>query len=75
MDRAITRDTRRPPGSEGGAGILRLQFQPGARKRHPAAYDATARKLVQLFIDNFGQFEDSVDRSVRDTAAAASAHA
>ena len=33
-----------------------------------AAYDATARKLVGQFIDNFAQFEDSVDAGVREAA-------
>ncbi len=34
----------------------------------PAAYDAQAKKLVQLFIDNFAQFEMHVDASVRQAA-------
>jgi phosphoenolpyruvate carboxykinase (ATP) len=33
-----------------------------------AAYDATAQKLVQLFIDNFAQFESHVDEGVRQAA-------
>jgi phosphoenolpyruvate carboxykinase (ATP) len=33
-----------------------------------AAFDATAQKLVQLFIDNFAQFEEHVDQNVRDSA-------
>ena len=33
-----------------------------------AAYDATARKLVGQFIDNFAQFEDAVDAGVREAA-------
>ena len=32
------------------------------------AYDATAHKLVQLFVDNFAQFEAHVDQGVRDAA-------
>ena len=32
------------------------------------AYDATAKKLVGLFIDNFAQFESHVDESVRQAA-------
>jgi len=32
------------------------------------AYDATAQKLVQLFVDNFAQFEAHVDESVRQAA-------
>ncbi len=31
-------------------------------------YDATARKLVQLFVDNFEPFADHVDQGVRDAA-------
>ena len=34
-------------------------------------YDATAAKLVQLFVDNFAQFEAHVDESVRQAAPAA----
>lgn len=33
-----------------------------------AAYDATARKLVQQFIDNFAQFQEHVDEGVRQAA-------
>ncbi len=33
-----------------------------------AAYDAQARKLVGMFIDNFAKFEDHVDGPVRDAA-------
>jgi len=32
------------------------------------AYDATARKLVGQFIENFAQFEDAVDAGVREAA-------
>ena len=34
----------------------------------PDEYDATASKLVDLFVDNFGQFEESVDEGVRKAA-------
>jgi phosphoenolpyruvate carboxykinase (ATP) len=33
-----------------------------------AEYDATARHLVQQFIDNFAQFEDHVDEGVKQSA-------
>ncbi|WP_106639299.1 phosphoenolpyruvate carboxykinase [Allosphingosinicella vermicomposti] len=33
-----------------------------------AEYDATAKKLVQLFIDNFAKFEAHVDQGVRESA-------
>ncbi|MNT89098.1 Phosphoenolpyruvate carboxykinase [ATP] [compost metagenome] len=32
------------------------------------AYDAQARRLVDMFIANFAKFEDHVDGSVRDAA-------
>src|SRR5207253_9808066 len=32
---------------------------------NPAEYDATAAKLVDLFVDNFEQFADQVDEGVR----------
>jgi phosphoenolpyruvate carboxykinase (ATP) len=32
------------------------------------AYDATARKLVGQFIENFAQFENDVDPSVLESA-------
>jgi phosphoenolpyruvate carboxykinase (ATP) len=34
-------------------------------------YDRTAQKLVQLFVDNFAQFEAHVDEGVRNAAPAA----
>ncbi len=34
----------------------------------PAAYDAQAAKLVQMFVTNFTKFEDHVDGGVRDAA-------
>ncbi len=33
-----------------------------------AEYDATAKKLVNLFIDNFAEFADHVDQGVREAA-------
>jgi phosphoenolpyruvate carboxykinase (ATP) len=33
-----------------------------------AAYDATAAKLVDLFVENFAQFDDHVDAGVRRSA-------
>jgi phosphoenolpyruvate carboxykinase (ATP) len=38
-------------------------------------YDTKAKKLVTLFVENFRQFEDSVDRSVRDGAPSVAVHA
>ena len=34
----------------------------------PSAYDATAARLVKLFIDNFAKFEAHVDAGVREAA-------
>ncbi|GAA3886957.1 phosphoenolpyruvate carboxykinase [Sphingomonas limnosediminicola] len=34
----------------------------------PAEYDATAAKLVDLFVENFAQFADQVDEGVRQAA-------
>jgi phosphoenolpyruvate carboxykinase (ATP) len=36
----------------------------------PAEYDATAAKLVDLFVENFAQFADQVDEGVRQAAPA-----
>ncbi len=33
-----------------------------------AAYDAQAKKLVNMFVTNFTKFEDHVDSTVRDAA-------
>jgi phosphoenolpyruvate carboxykinase (ATP) len=43
-------------------------LNPRATWTDKAAYDATAQKLVQQFIDNFAQFEAYVDAGVRDAA-------
>jgi phosphoenolpyruvate carboxykinase (ATP) len=43
-------------------------LDPRAAWADPEAYDRTAHKLVQLFVDNFAQFEDHVDQGVRDAA-------
>lgn len=43
-------------------------LDPRATWPDPAEYDATARKLVRQFIDNFAQFEDHVDEGVREAA-------
>ncbi|CCW18004.1 Phosphoenolpyruvate carboxykinase [ATP] [Sphingobium indicum BiD32] len=48
---------------------------PRATWADKGAYDAAAKNLVQLFVQNFRQFEDGVDRSVRDAAPAVGAHA
>ena len=43
-------------------------LDPRATWDDKADYDATARKLVGQFIDNFAQFESYVDESVRESA-------
>ncbi|QNA86845.1 phosphoenolpyruvate carboxykinase [Sphingomonas sp. So64.6b] len=47
-------------------GIDPMIVDPRSTWADPIAYDAMARRLVKLFIDNFSQFEDSVEPSVRD---------
>jgi phosphoenolpyruvate carboxykinase (ATP) len=43
-------------------------LDPRATWADKEAYDAMAQKLVQLFVDNFAEFEDHVDQGVRDAA-------
>jgi phosphoenolpyruvate carboxykinase (ATP) len=43
-------------------------LDPRATWPDEAAYDATARKLVGQFIENFAQFESHVDEGVRQAA-------
>ncbi|MFN3591424.1 phosphoenolpyruvate carboxykinase [Thermaurantiacus tibetensis] len=43
-------------------------LDPRATWPDPAAYDATARRLVQMFVSNFAQFEDHVEPGVREAA-------
>jgi phosphoenolpyruvate carboxykinase (ATP) len=52
------------------AGIDQTILDPRSTWADEAEYDATARKLVQLFIDNFSQFEAHVDEAVRQAAPA-----
>ena len=50
------------------AGIDQTLLDPRATWADKAEYDRTAQKLVQLFIDNFAQFEQHVDEGVRQAA-------
>ena len=50
------------------AGIDQTILDPRNTWADGAEYDATAQKLVQLFIDNFAQFADHVDEGVRQAA-------
>ena len=43
-------------------------LDPRATWSDKAAYDAQARRLVGMFIDNFAGFEDHVDAAVRSAA-------
>ncbi len=50
------------------AGVDSAILDPRATWADKDAYDAMAHKLVQLFVDNFAEFEDHVDQGVRDAA-------
>ncbi len=52
------------------AGLDQTILDPRSTWADGAEYDATARKLVQLFIDNFAQFAEHVDEGVRQAAPA-----
>jgi phosphoenolpyruvate carboxykinase (ATP) len=52
------------------AGIDQTILDPRSTWTDAAEYDATAKKLVQLFIDNFAQFEAHVDEGVLQAAPA-----
>jgi len=43
-------------------------LDPRATWPDAAAYDAQAKKLVAMFIENFAQFEDHVEQGVREAA-------
>src|SRR5690606_31040006 len=49
-------------------GVDEAILDPRSTWADPAEYDATAQKLVQLFVDNFVQFTDYVDEGVRQAA-------
>ena len=49
-------------------GVEDTILDPRATWADKEEYDATAAKLVQLFVDNFAQFEAHVDESVRQAA-------
>ncbi len=50
------------------AGIDQTILDPRATWADKDEYDRTARKLVQLFVDNFARFEAHVDEGVRQAA-------
>jgi phosphoenolpyruvate carboxykinase (ATP) len=49
-------------------GVDTKLLDPRAAWADPEEYDRTAHKLVQLFVDNFAQFDDYVDQGVKDSA-------
>jgi phosphoenolpyruvate carboxykinase (ATP) len=49
-------------------GVDSKLLDPRGTWANPAEYDATAAKLVDLFVENFGQFEGHVDEGVRQAA-------
>ncbi|MGB5078613.1 MAG: phosphoenolpyruvate carboxykinase [Sphingorhabdus sp.] len=53
------------------AGVDSAILDPREAWENKADYDATARHLVQQFIDNFAQFADHVDEGVRQSAPSA----
>ena len=50
------------------AGVDSAILDPRSTWSDAEEYDRTAQKLVQLFIDNFAQFEEHVDEGVRQAA-------
>src|SRR3954452_16472135 len=50
------------------AGVENSILDPRNTWANPAEYDATAAKLVDLFVENFAQFETQVDEGVRQAA-------
>ncbi len=49
-------------------GVDKSILDPRGTWSDPAAYDAVAVKLVDLFVENFAQFADQVDEGVRQAA-------
>ena len=56
-------------------GIDPTILDPRSTWADPMAYDITARRLVNLFVENFGQFEDSVEEAVREASPGMRLHA
>jgi phosphoenolpyruvate carboxykinase (ATP) len=48
-------------------GVDSKLLDPRGTWANPAEYDATAAKLVDLFVQNFAQFADQVDEGVRQS--------
>ncbi|WP_405403940.1 phosphoenolpyruvate carboxykinase [Paracoccus sp. Ld10] len=49
-------------------GVSPVLLDPRQTWADPAAYDAQARKLVQMFCDNFAQYLDAIDDEIRAAA-------
>jgi phosphoenolpyruvate carboxykinase (ATP) len=45
-------------------GVSPEVLRPRRTWRDPAAYDAQARRVAQMFVDNFKAYEDAVEREV-----------
>jgi len=56
-------------------GVAPAILDPRATWADADAYDATAAKLVDLFVENFAQFADHVDEGVRQSAPRVAEHA
>ena len=52
----------------GAPGVANILLDPRRTWNDPAAYDRQARKLVQMFADNFAQYEEHIDDDVRSVA-------
>jgi phosphoenolpyruvate carboxykinase (ATP) len=49
-------------------GVSDVLLDPRRTWDDPMAYDAQAKKLVQMFCDNFAQYLDAIDDEIRDAA-------
>jgi phosphoenolpyruvate carboxykinase (ATP) len=57
------------------AGVEPALLDPRSTWADPAAYDAQAARLVSMFVDNFGKFEDHIDSEIRSSSPLARAAA
>ena len=49
-------------------GVSPVLLDPRQTWADPTAYDAQAKKLVQMFCDNFAQYLDAIDDEIRAAA-------
>ena len=64
----ISASMYRSSAEPGGAWYDSTILDPRSTWADGEEYDQTAQKLVQLFVDNFAEFEAHVDAGVRDAA-------